>query len=168
MQVRSFLFHESGALGELLHEGGPLAFDLFDVEPVLGPLVPLLLQQVLASLATFELSFPLILNTVHLLDLRDKDSDIDIIRNFKRKTFQFMACLLHSLFECLHLLGQSGAKLVHDVIVDLVILVVHLGLYGSKANLKATKENKVIRCLEGLSAGSDLAEQLVPLVNLIT
>jgi hypothetical protein len=134
----------------------PLALDLVDPEPVLGPLVSLLLQQLLASLAALELSFPRVNDAVHLLDLCDKNSDV--VGDLEREALELMTCHLQILLEGLHLAGERRAKLVQDVVMNLVVLVVDFGLNGAVADLEATEKDEILGCLERASTLSDLVQ----------
>ena len=79
-----------------------------------------------------------------------------------------MSCLLHSGVECFHLDGKSSAKLVENVIMDLVILVRYLLLDRAVVNKETTEELVSLGCLESASALCDFIEHLVPLLNLVT
>lgn len=95
----------------------------------MGPLVPLLLEQFLASFAPLELSFPRFDFAVHFLDFSHELCDV--VRHLRREILELVAGFLNLLFEGFHLDTERLAELVQDVIVDLVVLVVHLGLHGA-------------------------------------
>jgi len=123
-----------------------------------------LLQKLLASLASPELFFPFVDDSVHLLNLSDDDGHI--LRHFNIKSLKFASSFENLDIEAFHLAGKSRAKLVQDIVVDLVVLVVDLSLNCVVANLETSKENEILSCLKSSSALIYFIKQLIPLVNL--
>jgi hypothetical protein len=123
-------------------------------------------KELLTSLASVELCFPLLDNSVHLLNFGDEEGHI--VRLFKSEAFQLSSGILDLLLKFTHEISKGCSKLDQDFLVNLVILVVDFGLHCSVADLKTTEALEVFRSIECLSALLDLVKELVPSLDVVT